>query len=330
MINTLLERPLEFLDLLTESEEAFDELSRETLVKGPESIFRTIHTMKARFAAFKINDIVEEIHELETVLDEYKKEANWDEEKAKKISGTVNNIHFHLKKFLKENRKLVEVANNSVNSSDGAEELQKAKNELLSFYNSISKNLILKNVADTFKQFIEPTKELAKNQDKIVDISIEEADIQINPEKYKTFFSGLLHVFRNAVDHGVESREVREEKGKKPEASLNISFQEEGISRFSVLIKDDGGGIDPQKIREKVLNIPSFKDKPAAKGNDEEVIQCIFEPGFSTREEVSEVSGRGVGMDVVKKEVQKIDGTIEVKSKLGKGTTFKIELPILK
>ncbi len=330
MINNLLERPLEFLDLMTESQETFEELSREAYLKGPESLFRAIHTLKARFASFKINEVVKGIHDLETTLDEYKKISVWDETTARVVSGSINEIDFKFKKFLKENRKLVEVANNAINSSEGAEELQKAKNELLSFYSSISKNLILKNVGDSFRKFVEPTKELAKNQDKVVNISIEETSIHINPEKYKTFFSGLLHVFRNAVDHGIESMEERKEKGKDVEASIKISFKEEGISRFSIHIEDDGGGIDPEKIRKKALNLPGFKEGLMAKGDDQEIIQCIFEPGFSTRDEVSEVSGRGVGMDVVKKEAQKIDGFIKVESILGKGTIFKIELPILK
>ena len=76
--------------------------------------------------------------------------------------------------------------------------------------------------------------------------------------------------------------------------------------------------------------MPEFKERPISRSDDKEIIQCIFEPGFSTRDEVSEVSGRGVGMDVVKKEAKKIDGVIKVESTLGKGTTFKIELPILK
>ena len=330
MINSLLARPLEFLDLMTESQESFEELARDSYLKGPESLFRAVHTLKARFASFKISEVVKRIHSLESTLDEYKKNDHWDEVMARSISSSINDIDFQFKKFLKENRKLVEVANNAINSSEGAEDLQKAKNELLSFYSSISKNLILKNVGDAFRQFIEPTKELARNQDKLVNISIEETNIHINPEKYKTFFSGLLHVFRNAVDHGIESREVREEKGKEVEASINISFKEEGISRFSIRIKDDGGGIDPDKIREKVLSLPEFKERPISRSDDKEIIQCIFEPGFSTRDEVSEVSGRGVGMDVVKKEAKKIDGVIKVESTLGKGTTFKIELPILK
>tara|TARA_Y100001954_G_scaffold86756_1_gene95112 strand:- start:26255 stop:28039 length:1785 start_codon:yes stop_codon:yes gene_type:complete len=330
MINNLLERPLEFLDLMTESQETFEELSREAFLKGPESLFRAVHTLKARFASFKINDVVKGIHNLETNLDNYKKSGAWDETMARVVSGSINDIDFQFKKFLKENRKLVEVANNAINSSEGAEDLQKAKNELLSFYSSISKNLILKNVADSFRKFVEPTKELAQTQDKVVNISIEETNIHINPEKYKSFFSGLLHVFRNAVDHGIESREEREDKGKDIEASIKISFKEEGISRFSIYIEDDGGGIDPKKIREKALNLPDFKEHPMVKGDDSEIIQCIFEPGFSTRDEVSEVSGRGVGMDVVKKEALKIDGLIKVESTLGKGTIFKIELPILK
>jgi two-component system chemotaxis sensor kinase CheA len=228
---------------------------------------------------------------------------------------------------MSENRKLVELANNSMKAGDNGGDLQRIKNELLNFYNSVSKNLILKNIGDSFSQFVGPTTELAKSQDKLVEINIAESNIYINPERYKSFFAGLLHVFRNAVDHGIESREERKEMGKNTTASIDVSFKEVGISRFKILIKDDGKGINADKIRDKIKDAKGLDDEGL---KDEEVIQFIFESGLSTREEASEISGRGVGMDVVKKEIEKMDGSVFVESAVNEGTLFLIELPILK
>jgi len=327
MINSLLERPLEFLDLLAEADDLFDVISSNTKAHGPEGIFRVIHTLKARFSSYKIKEVSGKIHELESILDEMRKDDKWGDKEVKKVNESILKIHFKLKEFMSENRKLVELANNSMKTGDDGGDLQRIKNELLTFYNSVSKNLILKNIRDSFSQFVGPSMELAKAQDKLVEINIAESNIYINPERYKSFFSGLLHVFRNAVDHGIESREERKETGKNTTASIDVSFKEVGISRFKILIKDDGRGIDADKIREKVKDTKGLESEGI---KDEEVIQFIFESGLSTREEASEISGRGVGMDVVKKEIEKMDGSVFVESAVNEGTLFIIELPILK
>jgi len=327
MINSLLEGPLEFLDLLTEAGEAIDDLSKSIEASGAESIFRTFHTLKARFASFKISKVSSSIHSLENDLDEFKKENLWGVREIKKTAKHIGKIDFQLKDFMRENRKLIEIANSSLSSGEGAQELQQAKAELVNFYNSISKNFILKNIRESFKQFVEPTKELAKTLDKLIDINIGESTILINPDKYKATFSSLLHAFRNAVDHGIEPREERKEKGKNTIANIEVSFKEIGVSRFKILIKDDGQGIDPQKIRQKMSE---QKKLEMGSLSDEEIIQFIFDAGFSTKDHATEVSGRGVGMDAIKNEVEKIDGQIWVESTLDQGTCLYIELPILR
>jgi two-component system chemotaxis sensor kinase CheA len=170
--------------------------------------------------------------------------------------------------------------------------------------------------------------ELAKQQDKLIEIKIDKSDIHINPDLYKEFFSSLLHVFRNAIDHGIESREERIAKNKKEKATLYILFDRIGDNTFKTIIKDDGKGIDPKVIKDIASQKENLKSIEFGSLSEKEIIQLIFRPGFSSKEEVSEISGRGVGMDAVKTEVEKLEGTIKVDSKIDIGTKFEIVLPI--
>ena len=203
------------------------------------------------------------------------------------------------------------------------------KDLLKNFVETYANRFIFKQAHNYFQKFIEPTKELARAQDKQIEIRIKETSIIIAGHKYKKLFSSLLHVFRNAIDHGIESREERISMNKPERALITIQFEKESHGSFKIVIKDDGKGINTNLIRYLAGKNPKLSHLPLKEMSDEEVIQVIFYPGFSSKEEASDISGRGVGLDAVKAEVEKIGGTISVKSEIDKGTTINVIVPIL-
>ena len=326
-LTSILDNSIEFIDLASESEEVIGYYLKNLSNSKPEDIFRSFHTLKARFGNFKMEDVVQEIHNLEELLNEI--EDNWDSKNISLVHMNLENINSVRGVFLKENRKLVELVNNSTNGfgSNGNSNylVKKIQNAFLEF----NKEFVLKEVSTLFHQFISPTKELAKQQDKLIDIKINESDIYLSPDRYKGFFSSLLHVFRNSVDHGTETREERVSKNKSEMANIEISFSKKGNKFFNITINDDGKGIDPNLIKSLAIKNEKLKKINFTEMKDNEIISLIFEPGFSSKEDVTTISGRGVGMDVVKNETEKLGGEIYVKSKIDEGTTILIKLPVL-
>jgi len=136
----------------------------------------------------------------------------------------------------------------------------------------------------------------------------------------------LVHILRNAIDHGVESPTARLEKGKPEFGAISLKARYEG-NEILIIVKDDGAGIDRDRILKKAEDKGLLTTSPD-KMTDKEVFLLLFEPGFSTAEKVTDISGRGVGMDVVKKNIEKLHGSVDVTSKLGEGSTFTLRIPL--
>ena len=325
-LSSILDRPLEFTDLMSDSEEVLHHYSKNIRESRPEIIFRSFHTLKARFGSFKINDVVDSIHNLESYLNEI--ENKWTAIEIKKTRELIESINYSRSIFIKDNQRLIEIASNSINTVESSGNITTLKKHIDNFFDVYKKNFILKEVSLLFKQFIAPTKELAQQQDKEIEIKIEKSEIFVNPDQYKELFSSLLHIFRNAVDHGIESREERIAKNKNEKAELIINFDVQENKKFKITIKDDGKGINPKIIKEVGLKKEKLKHLKWDSISDKEIIQLIFEPGFSSKEEVTNISGRGIGMDAVKTEVTKLKGDVKVESKVDVGTRFEITIPI--
>ena len=137
----------------------------------------------------------------------------------------------------------------------------------------------------------------------------------------------LTHIVRNSVDHGIEPAEIRVARNKHEEGVLKMRAYHEG-GQVNIEISDDGGGIDPARIKQKCLQKALITPEQAARMSDHEALHLIFLPGFSTAEKITNVSGRGVGMDVVKTNIEKIGGTVDLQSRDGHGTTLKIKIPL--
>jgi two-component system chemotaxis sensor kinase CheA len=170
-------------------------------------------------------------------------------------------------------------------------------------------------------------RDLANACGKQVRVEMEGKETELDKTLIEAIKDPLTHMVRNSVDHGVESPDQRVAAGKPAEGVLSLKAYHEG-GQVIMEITDDGAGLDPERIKEKALQKGLISAEHAARMVEREMINLIFMPGFSTAEKVTNVSGRGVGMDVVKTNIEKIGGTVDVQSKKGQGTTLKVKIPL--
>jgi len=182
-------------------------------------------------------------------------------------------------------------------------------------------------IDQVFNKFPRVVRDLAVGCGKEVQLTIQGADTELDRSLIETIRDPLTHLLRNAVDHGIEPPSVRIERGKPATGTLALrAFHESG--QVTIEITDDGGGIRVEAVREKAIARGLVSAEQAALLPDDRVFQFIFEPGFSTAATVTAISGRGVGMDVVRTNIEAIGGTVELDSRPGLGTTFRVRIPL--
>lgn len=182
-------------------------------------------------------------------------------------------------------------------------------------------------IDQVFNKFPRLVRDLAVGCGKEVQLSIHGADTELDRSLIETIRDPLTHLLRNAVDHGIEPPQTRLERGKPAAGKLALrAFHESG--QVTIEITDDGGGIRVDAVREKAIARGLVTAEQAALLSDERVFQFIFEPGFSTAATVTSISGRGVGMDVVRTNIEAIGGTVELDSRPGIGTTVRVRIPL--
>ena len=169
-------------------------------------------------------------------------------------------------------------------------------------------------------------RDLSTQHNKEVDLIIEGKTTYLDRQALELLSDPLTHLLRNAFDHGLEDRETRIKAGKNPQGKIFLKAIQQG-NQSIITVRDDGGGINTQKIRDRLLKL-GFSQNQVNQISETDVLDAIFEPGFSTADQVTELSGRGVGMDVVRSNIQEIRGDIQVKTEPGKGTTFTIAVPL--
>ncbi|MCG0238030.1 MAG: chemotaxis protein CheA [Firmicutes bacterium] len=182
-------------------------------------------------------------------------------------------------------------------------------------------------VENLFKKFPRMVRDLAQQFGKEINFVIRGEETELDRSVIEEIGDPLMHLLRNAVDHGIEHPEERVRAGKPRQGTvlLEAAHQENHII---ITVRDDGRGIDPDKIRAAAVKKGILSQEQVARLSDDEAIRLIFSPGFSTAEKVSEISGRGVGLDVVHKNIEKLNGAVEVRSQPGQGTEFRIKLPL--
>lgn len=202
-----------------------------------------------------------------------------------------------------------------------AEEVEKISRRLRDDVFSI-RLIPIENMVTRFQRLV---RELSQELNKDVLFKVEGTDTELDKNIIESLNDPLMHIIRNSMDHGIEDAKTRAEKGKPAKATVLMRAFYSGANVI-IQVSDDGQGMDPEKIRSKAIMKGLIQ--PDAQLTDNQLIDLIFSPGFSTAQKVTKVSGRGVGMDVVKRKISEIRGEVEVDTKLGVGTTITIKLPL--
>jgi len=182
-------------------------------------------------------------------------------------------------------------------------------------------------IKKVFGRFPRVVRDLSRSINKEIKLEMMGEETDLDKNLVEALADPLVHLVRNAVDHGIELPDDREKKGKDRVGTVSLSATQEG-DHILLSIEDDGAGMDPEVLRVKVVEKGLMDEEAAARMDDKECFNLIFMAGFSTKEEISDISGRGVGMDVVKTRINQLNGSLDIDSVLGKGTTLSIKVPL--
>ncbi|MDR0737217.1 MAG: chemotaxis protein CheA [Zoogloeaceae bacterium] len=192
--------------------------------------------------------------------------------------------------------------------------------------NSVMKTR-MQPIGRLFQKYPRIARDLARQLGKDVELVLAGEETEVDKNMIEDLSDPLIHLIRNAVDHGVESPEERAVAGKSAKSLVRLEARQEG-DHIVIIVADDGHGMVPEAIRAKAVEKGLISEEEANTLDDRQSFNLILLPGFSTKTQISDVSGRGVGMDVVKTNIQKLNGSIEIRSEIGKGSVFLISLPL--
>ncbi len=322
-ISRVLERRNDFVEVVAMIREFVSQPPADRTV-----LLRALHTMKGAVAIFHLQELGSEIHHLESQIKE-----------EGRVPSHFTQLETILGHFLKEHESLIGRFDGSTSlrrvlEVDQCAEMIRRTGKLAGksspLFQSFLAELWLDPVHSAFEKFKESAIVLAERQGKMLEFQITPSDISVHLSCYRELSGAFVHLVRNAVDHGVEDPETRIAQGKRETGTIKVSFERaQAAGRFKVHLEDDGAGIDLVRIREVAVKRGVLTEADAKALSDADALQLIFRPGFSSRDEVTELSGRGVGLDALKYEVEKLQGTISVHTTVAKGTRFTLEVPIL-
>ncbi len=227
------------------------------------------------------------------------------------------------------------IAKNSLVSSTSQQQTgETGFNEQIEYLESVTTNLhesVMKvrmvPIESVVSKFPRMIRDLSKKLDKKMELYMTGEDTELDRTVVDEIGDPLMHLLRNSADHGLESAEVRAQRGKSPVGSIFLDAYQDG-NNVVIEVRDDGNGIDVESVKRKAIERGAITSEQAAIMSDKEIIDLLFLPSFSTAKQVTDVSGRGVGLDVVKSKIEALSGEVEVKSKLGEGTTWIVRLPL--
>ena len=228
------------------------------------------------------------------------------------------------------------IAKNSLVSTSSQEGIltNNTFNEQIEYLESVTTNLhesVMKvrmvPIETVVQKFPKMIRDLSKKLDKKMQLFMSGEETELDRTVVDEIGDPLMHLLRNSADHGLESAEVRKERGKPEVGSIFLNAYQDG-NNVIIEVRDDGNGIDVEAVKKKAIERGTITPEQAENMADKDVIGLLFLPSFSTSEKVTDVSGRGVGLDVVKSKIESLSGEVEVKTKLGEGSTFIIRLPL--
>lgn len=222
---------------------------------------------------------------------------------------------------------------NRINTLEAAfenEEMAKAVNNLAVVTGDLQSAVMktrMQPIKKVFGRFPRVVRDLARSLKKDINLELRGEETDLDKNLVEALADPLVHLVRNAVDHGVEMPDVREAAGKPRTGNIVLAAAQEG-DHILLTIADDGAGMNPEVLRRKAVEKGMMDEEAASRLTESECFALIFAPGFSMKQEISDISGRGVGMDVVKTSISKLNGVIDIQSELGKGTTLSIKVPL--
>jgi two-component system chemotaxis sensor kinase CheA len=325
----------QFLATITHVRKFLDEASVPVTRQTSDSLLRLLHTLKAAVKHFHLNSLGETVHHLETEL---RSDAiKTDEEFAAVLAVGRGRVDAELNQVLE---KIKDLIGQDYERRGNMHEIEESA--LYSFALVMSVSGVNRDIVDHYLRFIVavPIQDCFRQFDReLIDLA-EITGKQVKPIRYSgsnppvltrplhALLFSLTHICRNIIDHGIEPAVTRIARGKDPSGQVSIHSDILRVGdkqTLLLIIEDDGGGIDPSRVRTKLsVTAPDGKWRGQ---DDHAVIQNIFSWGFSTRDTVTDLSGRGVGMEAVEREVVALAGTIEVFSELYRGTRFEIRIP---
>ncbi|MEN8169099.1 MAG: Hpt domain-containing protein [Pseudomonadota bacterium] len=182
-------------------------------------------------------------------------------------------------------------------------------------------------ISQIFNRYPRLVHDLTRNSDKKVNLVVKGEDTELDRMIVEELSDPLIHIIRNAVDHGIETGPERQQKGKEDEGTLVLEAYQES-NHIVIEVTDDGKGIDPEKVRQKAMDKGLYSEEELERFSNDDLIALILTAGFSTADKITGTSGRGVGMDVVKKNIEKLNGTLEIDSRVGVGTQMRLKIPL--
>ncbi|WP_031569630.1 chemotaxis protein CheA [Rheinheimera texasensis] len=238
---------------------------------------------------------------------------------ARKLDGLINLIGELVTSGAEMDSLLSELGNSKITESFSV------LNSLLEQIRDGALSLRMVQIGESFSRLRRIVRDVSKELGKEIDLIVEGADTELDKSMVEKLSDPLMHIVRNALDHGIEPTELRLYKGKPAQGQLKLSARHEAGS-VVIEISDDGAGLNVQKIRDKAIEKGILA--PDRDLSEADTYKLIFEPGFSTAAAVTNLSGRGVGMDVVRRNIEELRGQIQIRSAIEKGTTFSIRLPL--
>jgi len=331
-----------FQSMIREVKRNITDIKRDIIEKNEKidlkNIFRIMHTSKGAFSSYSMKELSSLAHRFEDqILEIEKNDINLDEDSKmfNNLRTKINYLEEKLENFLEENKLIFEGGNESGDDLRQDKLLERFKKFIIDkegseskIYQDFSGEFYSKKISECFERFFPIVKELEERLGKVLDLKIESSPIKINYQFYEPFILSCIHIFRNCADHGIEDTEERIANGKTPMGYITIRFKKVMSDKLQIAIKDDGRGITPKRIKDIAISKDILSAKEANNLPDSKILQLIFHEDFSTKNEVTEFSGRGVGLSAVLVEVKKLNGNILVASKEGAGTSFMISLPL--
>ncbi len=333
-----------FKNCILEMHSIAQQAAAEIELKNPDikSLFRYLHTLKGISASLYLLRYSQKAHDIESKFAEVGSGKVDIHSLKSELAIDLSDLKKLLEQFFLQNRivfeKILGTSEEIVNKEVSKESIRNLSQMLdqshgkkSNLYQYFEDHFVLEPVQKLFLHYSDTVEQLAEKLDKKVNFVVEKSNILIDSEKISSLANSFVHMIRNALDHGIENEDERQDLNKNPVAELRMNFSKKEKNNMHFLIiqlSDDGRGINIEKIKQKCITLGLYSAEDFTKMSDYDICQIIFQNGFSTADQVSDTSGRGIGMDAILNEAKRLNGKAWIESESNKGTKLFVEIPL--